>query len=176
MQQLQKKEQVLQDHRNKKRIDKIVDCTKRLLPLYEDRDKSFRSDLEKIRQRGFIHEFYSRFSEIRRQHEANPNIPIVDDSNKISFENMVQFSGEEWHGRFVDLHTFYEQYLNAPVFRSSSSITQNIDMYDESTDSMQTKTEKRKVDYKLFLTRIFEFWRIENHKKNKKYIEFSTLF
>ena len=148
-----------------------MECTKKLLPLYEDRDKSFRNELEKIRQRGYIHEFYSRFSEIRRHHEQNANIPIQSDH--IVFEPDVQFSGEEWHGRFVDLHSFYEKYLNHPVFRLSSKLIQKIDVLDPITSKMKTKTEVRKVDYKTFITRVFEFWRVENNKKNKKYIELS---
>merc|ERR1712154_186242 len=115
---------------------------------------------DKIRQRGYIHEFYSRFTEIRRHHEQNPNIPV--EADQITFENMVQFSGEEWHGRFVDLHLFYEKYLNHSVFKSSSKMVQKIDALDPISNKMTTKTEIRKVDYKTFLTRIFEFWRIEN--------------
>ena len=169
----QKKEQVLQDHRNKQRIDKIVECTKKLVPLYEDRDKSFRNELEKIRQRGYIHEFYSRFTEIRRNHEQNSNIPIQAD--QITFEPDVQFSGEEWHGRFVDLHEFYEKYLNLNVFKSSSKLIHKIDVADPTTNKIKPKTEIRKVDYKTFLTRIFEFWRIQNNKKNKQYIQLSII-
>merc|ERR1712176_1385586 len=98
-------------------------------------------------------EFYSRFTEITKQHKENQCIPIADDANnEMLFENMVQFSGEEWHGRCVDMHTFYEQYLNLSVFNTSSHITQHVDEYDESTDSHKTKVEKRRVDYKLFLT------------------------
>eukprot|EP01084_Bolivina_argentea_P018652 34696_1 len=165
-----KKEQVLMDHRNKLRIDKVVECTKQLIPLYEDRDKSFRNELERMRSRSYINEFYSKFTEIRRNHEQNPNIPI--ESDQIAFENVVQFSGEEWHGRFVDLHSFYEKYLNHSAFKASSKVLHKIDVHDPITNKMKTKSEIRKVDYKTFITRIFEFWRVENNKKNKKYIEF----
>ena len=126
--------------------------------------------MERIRQRGYIHEFYARFTEIRRNHEQNPSIPIQSDT--ISFEPKVQFSGEEWHGRFVDLHEFYKKYLNLNVFKSSSKLVHKIDVHDPTTNKMKQKTEIRKVDYKTFITRIFEFWRISNNKKNKEYSQF----
>eukprot|EP00483_Globobulimina_turgida_P000974 UN00976 len=153
-----KKEQVLQDHRNKQRIDKIVECTKKLVPLYDDRDRSFRNELERVRSRSYINEFYSKFTEIRRNHEQNADIPV--ESDQIAFENIVQFSGEEWHGRFVDLHVFYEKYLNYKAFKSSSKVLLKIDVHDPLTNKIKTKSQIRKVDYKTFLTRIFEFWRV----------------
>jgi len=164
-----KKEQILQDSKNKQRIDKIVECTKKLIPLYDDRDKSFRNELEKIRQRGYIHEFYSRFSEIRRNHEQNADIPVERD--EISFEPNVQFSGEEWHGRFVDFHHFYEKYLNLSVFKSSSKRVIHLDVEDPITKERTVRSETGNVDYKLFLTRVFEFWRVRNDKKNKDYVK-----
>lgn len=150
---------------------RIVECTKKLLPLYDDRDKSFRNELEKIRQRGYIHEFYSRFSEIRRNHEQNPDIPVERDD--ISFEPNVQFSGEEWYGRFVDFHQFYEKYLNLPVFKKSSKRILRFDVEDPNTKERSIRTETGNVDYKAFVTRVFEFWRVQNHKKNKDYVKLS---
>jgi len=62
----------------------------------------------------------------------------------------VQFSGEEWHGRFVDLHAFYERYVNHRVLGAL----------------------RPRPTYKAFLTRVLEFWRVPNSRKAKDYVAF----
>lgn len=199
----QPSQQILQDHRIKLRIEKVIESTKDVIPFYDDRDHHLRQELSDIKSRSYMNSFYEKLTQIRINHEQNPFMPIIDDTVQLSSKTdiispetqneskmnkneneiiqntkLVEFSGEEWNGRFVDLHKFYEDYINLKVFADVCVIQRKVDIEPE-LDAKEilapqaTKIIEERVDYQTFVTRVFEFWRIENKKKKKLYLKFS---
>jgi len=169
------KEQILQDHRMKLRVDSIVNNAKQLIIYYEDNDRKLKEEINEMKGRSYMNVYYSKLSEIRRNHEHNPNIPIP--LEQINIEPKVEFSGEEWFGRFVDMNSLYYKYINLKVFEGISRVNNTSNKNDNNIKNEKEKNSKNTIneemiDYKTFLIQFQEFWRINNAKKDASYQKF----
>ncbi|ETO31737.1 hypothetical protein RFI_05382 [Reticulomyxa filosa] len=210
------RQQLHQDHRMQEGLTNVVTYAKEIALLYEDKDKKLRDEIEDMSCRSYLNVFYSRLSDIRRYHKANPNIFVPREilplergaklkrkrtdktpqkKKKKKKKHMklaeVEFTGEEWHGRYVDMNGLYTQYINLAVFRGVSMMKRKIQVmepdpielakctpYEIARNIGNVKMVERIVeetvplDYKTFLFRFQEFWRISNSKKAKPYQQF----
>jgi splicing factor 3A subunit 3 len=73
------------------------------------------------------------------------DIPLEDQERKLQeeLEEKIVFSGEESYGKYVDLHSFYLEYINMPQFE--------------------------RVEYLMFLHQFHHFHTIPRNKKNNHY-------
>jgi len=96
----------------------------------------------------------------------------------------TKFSGEERFGKYLDLHEFYTQFLNLPVFASYVYLLVLIIEYasncihqiyscrmnkkpvsESSSSSRRARTKITHVDYITYVGRFSEFSKIPQHKK-----------
>ncbi|VIO94010.1 conserved hypothetical protein,hypothetical protein [Brugia malayi] len=118
------KEKINGDHRVRRLVDRHHEVTKKLRLIYEDDDKSRKSELRAIAGPNEFAEFYSRLKSLKDAHRRNPDeiaIPLSLEFQKMNeaIENielaekdLVEFTDEEGYGRFLDLHTLYDKYIN----------------------------------------------------------------
>ncbi|EJD73821.1 hypothetical protein LOAG_18785 [Loa loa] len=118
------KEKVNGDHRVRRLVDRHHEITKKLRLTYEDDDKSRKLELRAVAGPNEFAEFYSRLKSLKDAHRRNPDeiaIPLSLEFQKMNeaIENielaekdLVEFTDEEGYGRFLDLHTLYDKYIN----------------------------------------------------------------
>ncbi|CAG9534251.1 unnamed protein product [Cercopithifilaria johnstoni] len=118
------KEKVNGDHRVRRLVDRYHEITKKLRLIYEDDDMSRKLELRAIAGPNEFAEFYSRLKSLKDAHRRNPDeiaIPLSLEFQKMNeaIENIelaekdvIEFTDEEGYGRFLDLHTLYDKYIN----------------------------------------------------------------
>eukprot|EP00040_Diaphanoeca_grandis_P021742 m.116092 g.116092 ORF g.116092 m.116092 type:complete len:513 (-) comp28477_c0_seq2:125-1663(-) len=116
------REKIHTEHRVRKLCKGISERSTKLVELYEDSDGLRDSELKAISGPDEFAEFYRRLRTIKDQHrnsndtadQLQVNVISAQDSveGKYPGQALVEFSGEESHGRYLDLHKSYEAYLN----------------------------------------------------------------
>ena len=121
----QVRERLNRDHQIAGFLDRIQDQSKRLLEIYKDAEGSRTKEIQSISTGEPLEEFYKQLSEIKTFHAKYPNEPVENlekaykkrapvegETTTSEIDNM--FTGEEAFGRFLDLTTIHELYLNLP--------------------------------------------------------------
>eukprot|EP01138_Halocafeteria_seosinensis_P001420 gb/GECG01001456.1/.p1 GENE.gb/GECG01001456.1/~~gb/GECG01001456.1/.p1 ORF type:complete len:564 (+),score=105.25 gb/GECG01001456.1/:1-1692(+) len=113
----------------------ILNCTKRtqetsqkLMELYADKDGLRRHEISSMAGNGKLDKFYDSLNEIRRYYEKNPDTTNenVEQSILADLEPQVEFTGEERYGKYLDLHSLHEEWLNVV---EAEADTPNTDYY-----------------------------------------------
>lgn len=137
---IQVRERLNRDHQIAGFLDRIQDQSKRLLDIYNDADGSRSKEVQSISTGEPLEEFYKQLSDIKSFHAKYPNEPVENleraykkrstaegETTTSEIDNM--FTGEEAFGRFIDLTTIHEQYLNLPNIKRLSYL-QYLDSFD----------------------------------------------
>ncbi|KAI9850605.1 MAG: hypothetical protein M1838_005390 [Thelocarpon superellum] len=119
----QLRDRLSRDHQISGFLTRIQDQSKRLLEIYNDTDGVRRQEIQAISTGDPFDEFYKQLDEIKDFHRRYPNEPVENlerayrkkvpgDSDLAAAEIDNMFTGEEAYGRFLDLTTLHEDYLN----------------------------------------------------------------
>jgi len=113
------------DHQIAGFLTRIQDQSKRLIDIYNDTEGLRTREIQSISTGDPFDEFYKQLNEIKDFHRRYPNEPVENleraykrkapaegESATMEVDNM--FTGEEAFGRFLDLTTLHEEYLNIP--------------------------------------------------------------
>lgn len=113
------------DHQISGFLTRIQEQSKRLLDIYHDAEGLRLREIQSISTGDPFDEFYKQLSAIKDFHRRYPNEPVENleraykrkapgegESATAEVDNM--FTGEESYGKFLDLTTLHEQYLNLP--------------------------------------------------------------
>jgi len=104
-----------QQHRVAKLVDTIASMNRELVDLYNDKDGTFRDELQCMKKPDMFTTFYDSLKRTKEYHERFPN--IITDNEMINIDKLlddiqVPFSGEEIFGKYFDLHELHDQYSN----------------------------------------------------------------
>ncbi|KAL8137091.1 hypothetical protein V2J09_003092 [Rumex salicifolius] len=116
------RDRLFQSHRVSNMIEHVLTTTDKLIEIYEDKDGARKDEIAALGGQtatgiNVFSAFYDRLKEIRDYHRRHPAARIVNADEE--FEQMfkedplLDFSGEEAFGRYLDLHEFYNKYINS---------------------------------------------------------------
>jgi len=158
------KENVLQANRISKYLDRIMSTGNKLAIIYEDKDGSRREELSLMTGSGpnVYSIFYDKLRDLKDYHRRFPRqIPddpqlgiLLDDS-----ENVPMFTGEERHGRCLDMHEHFSRFLNLKIKQYYSEKFNVVDYISYLTrffyfiDALQYKDR----EYKQYLQGLFDY-------------------
>ena len=114
------------DFVTKSLLDKAVQINKSILDLKDDKDGLRREEIQDINVMGDdLKEFYRRLHEIKTFHRKHPDeifVPMsveydqlyknIESSQTEDPLSLVQFSGEEGYGKYLDLHQLHLKFIN----------------------------------------------------------------
>lgn len=137
------RERLNRDHQISQFLDRIQDQSKRLLDIYNDADGSRSKEIQSISTGKPVEEFYKQYQEIKSFHQKYPNEPVENLERAYKKKAQVEgepaisevdnkFTGEEAFGRFLDLTTIHELYLNLPNIKRVTYL-QYLDAFDSFT-------------------------------------------
>ncbi|KAI0158048.1 hypothetical protein GGR52DRAFT_564892 [Hypoxylon sp. FL1284] len=134
------RDRLARDHQISQFLDRISSQSTKLLSIYRDADGSRSREIQQIGSGDPMEEFYKQLADIRGFHARYPNEPVENlerayrpkkgpdaDSQPSVVDTM--FTGEEAYGRFFDLHTCHELYLNLSNAKRLSYL-QYLDSFD----------------------------------------------
>jgi splicing factor 3A subunit 3 len=137
----QVRERLNRDHQIAGFLDRIQDQSKRLLDIYKDADGARGKEIQSISTGEPLDEFYKQLGEIKSFHQKYPNEPVENleraykkrtngegETTTSEIDNM--FTGEEAFGKFLDLTTIHELYLNLPDIKRLTYL-QYLDNFDQ---------------------------------------------
>ena len=120
---VQIRDRLNRDHQISGFLNRIQEQSKRLLDIYHDTEGLRTREIQSISTGDPFDEFYKQMNEIKEFHRRYPNEPVENleraykrkapgegESATMEVDNM--FTGEEAFGRFLDLTTLHEGYLN----------------------------------------------------------------
>ncbi|KAL9018437.1 MAG: hypothetical protein Q9185_004280 [Variospora sp. 1 TL-2023] len=133
------------DHQISGFLDRIQQQSKRLLDIYNDTEGLRAKEIQSISTGDPFDEFYKQLNEIKDFHRRYPNEPVENleraykrkapgegESATAEIDNL--FTGEEAYGRFLDLTTLHEDYLNLPGVQSRRiTYLQYLNIFDQFT-------------------------------------------
>jgi splicing factor 3A subunit 3 len=128
------------DHQIAGFLDRIQDQSKRLLDIYNDADGSRLKEVQSISTGEPLEEFYKQLQDIKSFHQKYPNEPVENLERAYKKKTLAEgetptyeidnlFTGEEAFGKFLDLTTIHEFYLNLPGIKRLSYL-QYLDNFD----------------------------------------------
>lgn len=131
------------DHQISGFLNRIQEQSKRLLEIYHDTEGIRTREIQSISTGDPFDEFYKQLNTIKDFHRRYPNEPVENleraykrkahgegESATVEVDNM--FTGEEAYGKFLDLTTLHEDYLNLPGVKRLSYL-QYLTMFDTFT-------------------------------------------
>lgn len=135
-------------------MNRIQDQSNRLLEIYKDVDGLRAKEIQSISTGEPLEEFYKQLGEIKTFHQKYPNEPVENleraykkrtpaEGETVVSEVDNMFTGEEAYGRFLDLTTIHEQYLNLPGIKRLTYL-QYLDHFD--TFSQPSKKADKMTD------------------------------
>jgi len=139
----QARERLNRDHQIAGFLDRIQDQSQRLLDIYNDADGTRSKEIQSISTGEPLKEFYKQLSDIKSFHQKYPNEPVENLEKAYNRKTHTEgeptisevdhmFTGEEAFGRFFDLTTVHELYLNLPNIKRLTYL-QYIDAFDSFT-------------------------------------------
>jgi len=151
------KENVIQSHNVNNALDRIVEGSKRLERMYEDKDSSRKEEIASIGGTGpsLYSLFYDRLREIRDYHRRYPNVQVERPENLHLDHTEIPFTGDEGHGKYLDLQNLYILYLNlGEDFKRVDFLTyvQNFYKFEQFPE---TRFYNR--NYKEYVTQLYEY-------------------
>jgi len=129
------------------RLLKIIENSKKLQLIYEDKDEVRTEELQEIIGRNAFHVFYNKVRELKKPKHGPVMFSISAKQDEADVRVDIRWSGPEWQGRFVDMHTFHQKFLN-----------------------LLPESLRKDYGYKKFLKTFHHFHRIPN--KNSHYKSF----
>jgi splicing factor 3A subunit 3 len=137
------RDRLARDHDIAQFLQQIESQSRRLLTIYQDVDSQLEEESRNLTLGDPMESFMKEISTIKEHHRRYPNEPVENLEKaykKRSPEDRAQsvavidsmFTGEEGFGRFFDLTTLHEQYLNLPVHQHARRLTylQYLDLFD----------------------------------------------
>ncbi|KAI0115546.1 hypothetical protein GGR51DRAFT_411146 [Nemania sp. FL0031] len=134
------RDRLARDHQIAQFLDRISSQSTKLLDIYRDADGARSREIQQIGTGDPMDEFYKQIADIKSFHARYPNEPVenlerayrpkkgADDAAQPSIVDTM-FTGEEGFGRFFDLQTCHEQYLNLPNAKRLTYL-QYLDTFD----------------------------------------------
>ena len=134
------RDRLTRDHQISQFLDRISAQSSKLLEIYRDADGARSREIQQIGTGDPMDEFYRQLADVKSFHSRYPNEPVenlerayrpkrgADPSGESSIVDAM-FTGEEALGRFFDLHTCHEMYLNLPNAKRLSYL-QYLDLFD----------------------------------------------
>ncbi|KAI0891224.1 hypothetical protein F4806DRAFT_483466 [Annulohypoxylon nitens] len=137
------RDRLARDHQIAQFLDRISSQSSKLLSLYRDADGSRSREIQQIGSGDPMEEFHKQLTDIKNFHAKYPNEPVENlerayrpkkgpDAESQPSVVDTMFTGEEAFGRFFDLHTCHELYLNLPNAKRLSYL-QYLDLFDNFT-------------------------------------------
>ncbi|KAF1969649.1 hypothetical protein BU23DRAFT_512806 [Bimuria novae-zelandiae CBS 107.79] len=137
------RDRLARDHDVAQYLGQIEECSGRLLSIYEDVDGKQEDEVRNLTLGDPMESFSREIANIKAYHGKYPNLPVEnlekaykrrspeDHAHSIAQIDSM-FTGEEGFGRFFDLTTLHEQYLNLPVHQQARRLTylQYLDVFD----------------------------------------------
>ncbi|MBA0654016.1 hypothetical protein Goklo_021103, partial [Gossypium klotzschianum] len=133
------KDKLYQSHRVRNNIDTIISTTEKLIEIYEDKDNARKDEIAALGGQtatgiNVFSAFYDRLKEIREYHRKHPAARLVnvneEDEALLKEEPVIEFSGEEAFGRYLDLHELFNQYINSK-FGSKIEYSAYLDVFSQ---------------------------------------------
>jgi len=143
------KRKIIQSHIIKARISRIASNSKKLIDLYEDKTGILAETESKISGKNSLRVFYSEMNSILSQKKLIGEGKRGGDGLGTEPLNIkATFSGEEFYGKYVEMNSHYETFLN---LRGMPSMYLN---------------GIKKIDYKLFLEVFDHFHHVPQRAKH----------
>ncbi|BBN09520.1 splicing factor 3A subunit 3 [Marchantia polymorpha subsp. ruderalis] len=160
------KERLHQYHRVNNMVESIVGTCGKLVEIYEDKDNARKDEIAALGgqsangQNNYFSAFYDRLKEIRDYHRRHPSARVVDEGEDaedlLKEEPWIEFSGEEAHGRYLDLHELYNSYLNS---KFGHSIEYSAYLEEFSQTHKITRNHKLSKQYREYISHLTEYLR-----------------
>ncbi|PWA98640.1 splicing factor SF3a60 [Artemisia annua] len=157
------KDRLSQSHRVRNLIEQITSTTHKLVDIYEDKDNARKEEIAALGGQtatgtNVFSAFYDRLKEIREYHRRVPSARIIDTTDEyeqlLEEEPVVEFSGEESHGRYLDLHELYNYFINSK-FGSKIEYSAYLDVFAH--PQLIPRKLKMTSQYKDYLDKMLEY-------------------
>lgn len=156
------RENVLHSHWMNFFADKIIDRCHQLGTIYKDEDGSRREEIQAIGGKGedLFNNFYGQLRQIKQYHNKFANLqperPEAEQllNNNDFLEHIVRFTGEEGFGRYLDLHSFFERFIN---LKGVNIATIDYMKYLSIFYTFPDRDAERNKDYQDYLVDLFEY-------------------
>ncbi|KAJ6760296.1 SPLICING FACTOR SF3A-RELATED [Salix purpurea] len=115
------KDRLFQSHRVRNMIENIITTTEKIVEIYEDKDNARKDEIAALGGQtamgtNVFSAFYDRLKEIREYHRRHPAARVVDANEDyeamLKEEPVIEFTGEEAFGKYLDMHELYNQFNN----------------------------------------------------------------
>ena len=175
------------DHQIAGFLDRIHDQSQRLLEIYKDVEGLRSKEIETLSVGDPFDEFYKQYGQIKDFHRRYPNEPVENleraykrrapgEGESVTVEVDNLFSGEEAFGKFFDLTSSHEGYLNLPNVKRLSYL-QYLNVFDkfQSPQLPMKRTEKNTEQYFTYVGNLAKY--LQNFIKRTRPLEdFDKLF
>lgn len=174
----------MRDHEIGQFLLQIESQSSKLLTIYQDVDSTKSEEMRNLTLGDPMESFMKEIGNIKDFHRRYPNEPVENLEKaykKRSPEDRAQsvaaidtmFTGEEGFGRFFDLTTLHEQYLNLPVHQHARRLTylQYLDLFDAFTPPQNNirRDQKKSEVYFQYLKALQEY--LEGFMRRTKPLE-----
>ena len=154
------KDRLNRDHEIAGFLTRIQERSQRLLEIYKDVEGLRSREVQSLSTGDPFEGFYKQLEESKEFHRRYPNEPVENLERAYKRRNPAEgevisaaadnmFTGEESNGRFLDLTTMHEDYLNLPGIKRLNYI-QYLDHFDSLVPPQMPLKRQQKLSDKYF--------------------------
>ncbi|KAH8731917.1 splicesome-associated protein [Phaeosphaeriaceae sp. PMI808] len=178
------RDRLARDHDIARFLIQIEAQSSRLLKIYQDVDGTKEEEVRNLTLGDPMDSFMKEISQIKDFHRRYPNEP-VENLEKAYKKRLPEeraqsvaaidsmFTGEEGFGRYFDLTTLHEQYLNLPVHQHARRLTylQYLDIFDAFAPPQNNirRDQKKSESYFQYLKALQDY--LESFMRRTKPLE-----
>ncbi|GER46705.1 splicing factor 3a [Striga asiatica] len=159
------KDRLHQSHRVRNTIEQITSTTHKLIEIYEDKDNARKDEIAALGGQSstsanvnVFSAFYDRLKEIREYHRRHPAARYVDTTDEYELllkeEPVIEFTGEEAFGKYLDLHELYNDYINSK-FGEQIEYSAYVDIFSD-TGRISRKLKLTR-QYREYMQKLLEY-------------------
>ncbi|CAA0824676.1 splicing factor-related [Striga hermonthica] len=159
------KDRLHQSHRVRNTIEQISSTTHKLIEIYEDKDNARKDEIAALGGQSstsanvnVFSAFYDRLKEIREYHRRHPAARYVDTTDEYELllkeEPVIEFTGEEAFGKYLDLHELYNDYINSK-FGEQIEYSAYVDIFSD-TGRISRKLKLTR-QYREYMQKLLEY-------------------
>ncbi|KAL1302880.1 hypothetical protein AAFC00_003207 [Neodothiora populina] len=135
------RDRLARDHEMAQFLDRIKSQSQRALQIYKDSEARTK-EIQSISTGDQFDEFYKQLNTVKDFHKRYPNEPVenleraykrraVGDVLPFPSHIDTMFTGEEAFGRFFDMMSLHEDYVNLPNLKKRITYLQYLDSFDK---------------------------------------------
>ena len=147
------KEKVTNKQRINFYLDQVQSRCNEAINLYTDKEGLLNNEIENMKQDS-LQSFLKKLDDIQKYYTRNPD--LEEGPSKLDeYSEELNFTGDEYWGKYIDIHPCYSQYINLPSIKNIDYVDYLSFFYKFDAIPLETKLD---YNYSVYIQSLYDYF------------------